>query len=131
MGGAKQGGDDAPLRPRLRVADAARAPHPELAGWIARLAAIRREHRALRHGVYRPLHVASEQLAFARTLQDETVVVAVNAAAAPAGFEVQVSAPEGATFVDLLDPERRFPARAGRLRIDDVPPRGARILVLR
>ncbi len=131
MAGAKTGGSDAPLRPRLRPSDAAHAPHPELAAWIARLARIRRESRALRHGAYRQLHVASEQLAFARVLQDETVVVAVNAADTPASLDLQVSAPEGASFVDLLAPERTFPARAGRLRIDDIPPRGARILAHR
>lgn len=131
IAGAKQGGDDAPLRPRLRPSDAASAPHPELANWIARLAAIRRDTRALRYGAYRQLHVASEQLAFARTLQGEMAVVAVNAAEAPADIEVQVSAPEGGSFVDLLDPERHFTARAGRLRIDAVPGRGARILVPR
>ena len=59
------------------------------------------------------------------------VVVAVNAAEAPADVEVQVSAPEGARFVDLLDAERHFTARAGRLRIYAVPGRGARILVTR
>ncbi|MBD0318851.1 MAG: alpha-amylase, partial [Gemmatimonadetes bacterium] len=131
IAGAKQGGDDAPLRPRLRPSDAARAPHPELAAWIARLAGIRRDTRALRHGAYRQLHVASEQLAFARTLQGEMAVVAVNAAEAPADIEAQVSAPEGGGFVDLLDPERAFTARAGRLHIGAVPGRGARILVLR
>jgi glycosidase len=132
IAGRKAAGDDAPLRPRLRFAEAeATAPHPGLARWIARLARIRRETRALRHGAYRQLHVASEQLAFARTTQEETVVVAVNAADAPASLEVRVSAPEGARFVDLLDPERGFTARAGRLRIDDVPARGARILAPR
>lgn len=130
IAGAREGGSDDPLRPRLRPSDAARAPHPELAGWIARLARIRKESRALRHGAYRQLHVASEQIAFARTLQDEAVVVAVNAAATPAALDLHVRGPEGAVFVDLLDPERHYAAHAGRLRID-VPPHGARILMHR
>ncbi|HEX8362439.1 MAG TPA: alpha-amylase family glycosyl hydrolase [Longimicrobium sp.] len=131
IAGARTGGSDDLLRPRLRPSDAAHAPRPELAGWIARLARIRRESRALRHGAYRQLHVASEQLAFARVLQDETVVVAVNAASTPAVLDLQVTAPEGGSFVDLLDPGHHITARAGRLRIDAVPARGARILALR
>lgn len=45
------------------------APHPELAGAIARLARLRAATPALRYGDYRQLHVGHEQLAFLRSFQ--------------------------------------------------------------
>ncbi|HEX2187836.1 MAG TPA: alpha-amylase family glycosyl hydrolase [Longimicrobiaceae bacterium] len=126
IAGAKARGDDRPLRPRLRWPGAPRdAPHPDLARAIARFARIRHDRRALRRGAYRPLHVAPEQLAFARELDGETVVVAVNAAAEPATLDLPVAGARA--FVDQLDPGARFTPRGGRLRVD-VPPRWARIL---
>jgi cyclomaltodextrinase / maltogenic alpha-amylase / neopullulanase len=129
--GVKARGDDRPLRPHLPDPLAsADAPHPELAGVIARLARIRHRNPALRRGSYRQLHVASEQLAFAREHAGDCVVVAINASAAPAALEVNVPAPEGATFVDLLDPDVRLTVGGGRLRVGAVPSCWARILVM-
>lgn len=66
---------------QLRPAFAELVPEqPALADAIRRLARLRAEQPALRHGSYRQLHVAHEQLAFARTTADQEVVVAVNAA---------------------------------------------------
>jgi glycosidase len=131
IAGAKRGGDDRPLRPYLHPPDAARAaPHPDLAAAIARFARIRHGSRALRRGTYRQLHVAAEQLAFARELDGETVVVAVNAAAAPATVDVPAPVRDGTALADLLSPGDRFTASAGRLRVE-VPPRWARILATR
>ncbi|HEV2148577.1 MAG TPA: alpha-amylase family glycosyl hydrolase [Longimicrobiaceae bacterium] len=130
--GRKKRGDDRPLRPQLRWPEAAgTAPHPDLARAIARFARIRRESPALRRGSYRQLHVAHEQLAFTREKDGETVVVAVNSAAEPAALEVAAPVPDGTTLTDLLEPSERFTARAGRLRIEAVPPRWARILAVR
>jgi glycosidase len=131
IAGTKRNGDDRPLRPHLRLPDARRAaPHPDLAAAIARFARIRAGSRALRRGSYRQLHVAPEQLAFARQLEGETVVVAVNAAAAPATVDLPAPVRDGATLTDLLSPADRATAAGGRLRVE-VPPRWARILATR
>ena len=128
IAGTKQRGDDRPLRPHLRLPDAEKtAPHPDLARAIARFARVRHGSRALRHGSYRQLHVASEQLAFARRADGETVVVAVNAAAGPAKLDLPSPVPDGTTLTDRLSPSDTATATGGRLRVE-VPPRWARIL---
>jgi cyclomaltodextrinase len=79
--GLKQSGDDWPLRPQLAGPGAIQnMPHPDLANTIALLARLRQQSVALRHGAYEQLFVAHEQLAFARHVGDEYVIVMVNAA---------------------------------------------------
>lgn len=130
--GVKNRGSDRPLRPHLSMPQGAHdAPHPALADAVARFARIRNEVIALRRGAYRQLHVAHEQIAFAREYEGEHVVVAVNAATTPAPLEVIAPAPDGTMFVDLLDPHGRFTVSGGRLRIAPVPPSWARILIRR
>lgn len=102
-------------------------PHPDLAPVISRLASIRQGSPALRNGDYEQLHVAAEQLAFARRADDDRVVVMVNAAAKPAGFAVAAPHGSGGRWVDLLEPGVEFTARDGRLTAE-VPPRWGRIL---
>ncbi|OJH40081.1 alpha-amylase family glycosyl hydrolase [Cystobacter ferrugineus] len=129
--GVKQGGDDSPLRPALAWPDALqRAPRPSLMREVARLARIRHRTRALRHGAYQQLLVTHEQFAFLRRFESERVVVALNAADVPAAMRLDTGAPEGSTFVDLLEPDRRFTSRGGRLEIEQIPPRWGRILAL-
>ncbi|HEY0018453.1 MAG TPA: alpha-amylase family glycosyl hydrolase [Longimicrobium sp.] len=130
--GVKAHDTDLPLRPCLRWPDAERdAPCPRLAQLIACLARIRHASPALRRGTYRPLHVAREQLAFAREAEGERVIVTVNAAAEPARLELAVDAPDGGAFCDLLHPGVGFTVHRGRLCISPIPPRSARILRLR
>src|SRR5207248_2637864 len=66
--GIRKAGDDRPLRPPFPspAAAASRGTHPDLAVAVARFAALRHRSAALRRGSYRQLHVAPEQLAFAR-----------------------------------------------------------------
>lgn len=127
--GVKAGGDDGPLRPALPspALAAARGRQPDLAPAIARLAAIRQQSPGLRRGTYRQLHVAPVELAFERQHDGEQLVVAVNAAAAPAAMRIPVAAGEGETFEDRLEPGRTFAVRGGRLVLD-VPPCWGRIL---
>jgi glycosidase len=130
--GARTRGDDRPLRPPLPTPEAAQAlgRHPDLAPFIARLAAIRRHLPALRHGTYRQLFIASEQLAFERQLDHDRVIIASNASDSPATLDLPVSAPDGDTFADHLSPDAHFQALDGRLTLD-VPPRWGRILARR
>jgi glycosidase len=130
--GMRQPGDDSPLRPVLTWPEAMRqAPHPDLAQVIAQLARIRHQERSLRHGSYQHLFVAHEQFAFARRIDNEYIVVALNAADAPSAFELSVALPDGATFVDLLEPQAQYAVQGERLHIDAVSPRWGRILVAR
>ena len=106
--GEKGAHDDFDLRPSFD------APEPnELTDFIARLIAVRggraeglavedamRAGHALCHGGYRNVYIASEQLLFERACDGASVLVAVNASAAPA------TVPAGelsGIFIDLLD----------------------------
>jgi glycosidase len=132
IAGTKQGADDWALRPALAwpgVVDS--APHPALAAAIARFAAIRHACVALRRGSYEQLFVGPELLVFARRAEGTSVVVAVNAAAAPASQSVAAGVADGTVFVDQLDPEYSVRVERGRLEIAAVPPCWARILVPR
>jgi cyclomaltodextrinase len=127
--GTRSQGDDRALRPELREPVApADAPHPGLAGQIARLARIRQQVGALRHGDYQELHVASQQLAFARVTEGSRAIVMVSSAAEAAAVSVATPGPDGTRFVDLLEPGEAFPLRQGRLEVA-VAAGGARILV--
>lgn len=127
--GVKQPPDDWAIRPALPTPhDLPPVPHPDLAPTIARLAQIRRDTPALRRGTYTQVLVAHEQMAFARQLDDQVVIVAVNAADEPAALKLPVEQPDGTFFVDLLAPEERFPVRNGHIQLDAVPPTWARIL---
>lgn len=94
--GEKRNGSDDELRPpvhetsehgRLCGAPAACAPSVDsamLENLIRSLANLRKEHAALRRGSYRQLHVSHDQFVFSRTLDGETILIAVNAAPAQA-----------------------------------------------
>lgn len=127
LGGLKSS-DDSVLRPRLSLREAQeRAAHPDLAATIGRLARLRRELPALRHGDYAQLYVASEQLAFARRAGEDLAIVAVNAAAEPARLELSVALGDGARLVDALEPGVELTVSGGRLTVE-APSRWARVL---
>ena len=126
--GTKQGGDDAPLRPALASpVQHEQGPQPDLAPWIRRLAQLRLEHRALRAGTYRQIHVAHEHLAFVRELADEVVLVVVNSASSPADLELPLAGPYGGRLVDLLDQQDGVEVRDQRVHVH-VPACGVRLL---
>jgi cyclomaltodextrinase len=123
--------DDTMLRPALKIEDAERMPHPDLADVITRLAHIRAGSMALRHGEYRQLLVASEHLAFLRTHESgEKMVVAVNASAKEASIELDLPAGDG-ELEDLLNPGDSFHLHAGHVKLDPIHPTWARILRVR
>ena len=125
--GQRTPASDAALRPALDLADAqAHAAQPDLPAAIARFAALRRALVALRCGGYRELHVAAQQLAFAREATGQTVVVALNAAAAPAS--VRVHGLGATTLRDCLDPGEPVALHHGEASIP-VPPHWLRVLV--
>ena len=119
---------DRELRPALDLATAAQsAPQPELPAAIRRLAYLRRQAPALRHGDYAQVHVDHEQLVFARQTPEQCVLVAVNAAATPMPLEIEVPL-RGNRLVDLLNPGEAFPITGGRARLNPLPAHWARVL---
>ena len=68
-------------------------------GWIARLAALHREQPALCYGDYRTLCLTNEQLVFRRRFENQTVIVAINAAEQPYTAHFDAEAGRG---VELL-----------------------------
>lgn len=109
-GSRKEGGDPA-LRPSMRRPEG--GPHPDLAAAIARLARLRRSLPALMQGDYRQLLVQSEQLAFMRRHEGQSVIAAANASASPAVIEL----PAEGRWVDRLNGDS-FEAIGGKLRLE-------------
>jgi glycosidase len=127
--GARTPTDDHALRPALSLNQLREtSPQPELPAVLARLASIRLNTSALRHGDYKEVFVASEQFAFSRNTSHETIIVLLNAAATDSAFDIPVSLPNGSCLVDLLNPADEFRIDGGRLRVEKVHPCWARIL---
>lgn len=126
--GKKAHHSDAPLRPVFDPRQGhPQASQPDLAPALATFARLRQRHAALRHGDYRPLHVASEQFAFMRTLAEERLVIAVNASDAPATITLSLGSQAPAQLVDVLNPDARFDVRDGKATVS-LDPNWARIL---
>jgi cyclomaltodextrinase len=91
--GEKKDGDNA-LRPAIDKPEST-----ELTGWISKLAAARRESRALCYGSYRNILIMPKQLIFERKCETERVLVAINADSSTyhADFDAQ-----SGTAVDLI-----------------------------
>lgn len=100
--GARTPHDDGALRPRLTKDDLTQGEAPDLPQALARLARVRAQTPALRRGNYRPVHVGSETLVFAREFAGETLVVVVQGEAS--GTEViQFPADLAGTYCDVLN----------------------------
>ena len=78
----------------------------------------------LRHGAYRQLSVASEQLAFLRQAEEGAAIVAVNAANEAAPMRIPVSGMDDAELTDALDPGFRVTITGGQIELRDVPATG-------
>ncbi|MGH7812991.1 MAG: alpha-amylase family glycosyl hydrolase [Candidatus Binataceae bacterium] len=129
IAGRKVESTDAPLRPALDLGAMRRdAPHPELPGFIRRLIAARRAHRALRDGDYLQLHAAHEQFAFLRRDPGESIVAAFNSAAHPAQLTLKLPNLARARLIDALNEGESFEIRDGTCAIP-MRPNSARILV--
>ena len=117
--GEKTPTSDAPLRPPLTPETVAAAgQHPDLYPVVRALIKLRREIPALGCGDYQEQLVTSEQFAFTRTWQGETVLVAVNAGREPVNLELPKVT---GTWTDLLGSGETFtgglelPANWGRV----------------
>lgn len=127
--GQKLDGSDASLRPNLDLAAMSKsAPHPDLVQTIAKLAGIRLNSPALKCGDYQQLHIAHQQLAFARRSYDDFVVVIVNAADEPVSLKLAIPEMNNTQLWDLLNPGECFPVSKGMAQVGPVWPHWARIL---
>lgn len=92
-------GDDPVTTRQPMPWDSSRWDRPTFEGY-RRLLRLRRDHRALRRGGFRWVHVADDVLCFLRETADERLLVAVSRAAAPA-IELPAGV-LGSTAADLL-----------------------------
>jgi glycosidase len=95
--------------------------------WTRDLLRVRREQAALRRGSLTDLHFDDDSYAFARSHAGETVVVALNRAAAPKEVTIPAAyldAREGARLEPLLAATDRPAVAAGSLKLT-VPARAA------
>lgn len=111
---------DHALRPAIDDLDPER---PELADAIRRLARLRADHPVLRHGSYEQLHVAAEQLVFARRDGVADLVVAVNASHEAVQVPIRALA-QAVVLQDVLNGEE-VTLKRGRV---SVPPTWLRVL---
>jgi glycosidase len=135
IGGHKDDGD-AELRPAVTLTDfrGSQPPTP-LQEAIAKLSQLRAEQKALRHGSYQPLHVAHEQLVFARSTAEQELVVAVNASdeVAPCSVPSPLNGRSQDRISQLHDLLNDEPLHwSGQSTLDfTVAPRWARVIELR
>jgi glycosidase len=95
--------------------------------WTRDLLRLRREHTALRRGALLDLHFDEDSYAYARRDGDETVVVALNRAAAPKEMTIPASyldTRDGSRLEPLLTAKDRPAVAAGSLKLS-VPARSA------
>jgi cyclomaltodextrinase len=120
---------DRPLRPALDLPVVEReSPHAWLAEIVRRLAAVRRASPGLQEGDYAQLHVAARQIAFLRISPLESVLVVVNAGPQTVTLDLDAPGLPDGPMVDLLEPDRSFIVSHGKIRVEKVPARWARIL---
>ncbi len=126
-----EGGDDPAMRGPMRW-DRVEAGHEDLA-WTRRLAALHREHRALRVGEYRPI-VARTLVAFERHTDRaaDARLVLVNATDAPVTETLMVGDSkmmDGTTWTDLLGQAEGVSLRAWSSLVEaTLPPKTALVL---
>ncbi len=86
--GRKEGPNDDPLRPALKLEKLQKEPpRPELPKLLAALGRLRKDCPCLSEGTYRELYLTNRQYAYAMVLGEKAVAVAVNCDDQPAAFE--------------------------------------------
>jgi glycosidase len=122
--GRKLNGNDTALRPALSFSS--RAGNEEIENELKRLAMIRRNSSVLKHGNYRQLYVAMQQIAFTREYNKELVLVILNASDAAVSLSLQA---DTLGTDGLHDSAGEFvPVHEGRISIDSLHAHSYRIL---
>lgn len=118
--GRKEGANDDFLRPQVDIEKALENPeNKELLSWVKRLGQIRAEQPALRLGRYQELLLTNRQYAFARILEEEAVITAVNNDDNEAWLSIRLPL-EGRKYRNLVDNEI-VSEEGGMLRVKLLP----------
>lgn len=118
--GCKEGGNDDPLRPAVDLEETLKeVPDPKLLAWIRKLGKIHKEQPALANGSYQELLLTNRQYAFARILDGQGVVVAVNNDDKEAELYIRVPL-SGRTYRSLID-DTEFLEQNGMLHMKLLP----------
>lgn len=118
--GRKEGSNDDPLRPAVDLEEALKdVPDPKLLEWIRTLGKIRKAQPAIADGTYQELLLTNRQYAFARILDGQGVVVAVNNDDKEAELHIRVPL-QGKTYKSLID-GKDVQAQDGMLHIRLLP----------
>jgi glycosidase len=130
IGGSRTATDDHALRPRLEPEnDPINSPFTNLPAYIARLSEIRLHSPALQRGTYRQVSVSSEQFAFLRQCEAETLLCVVNASSHTVRMEIEGVPGTATRGKDLLS---NTPLRIeqNRLSLSNVSPCSGMIIAL-
>lgn len=118
--GRKEGANDDFLRPQVDIEKALENPeNKELLSWVKKLGQIRAEQPALRLGRYQELLLTNRQYAFARILEEEAVITAVNNDDNEAWLSIRLPL-EGRKYRNLVDNEI-VGEEGGMLRVKLLP----------
>ncbi len=118
--GRKEGANDDFLRPQVDLEKALeQADNEELLSWMKKLGQIRAEQPALRRGRYQELLLTNRQYAFARILEEEAVITAVNNDDNEAWISIRLPL-EGRKYRNLVDNEI-VSEEGGMLRVKLLP----------
>lgn len=118
--GAKHPTDDRSLRPALNAQQVQKGTHNNpLFRHIQGLCQLRNHNASLAQGDYRQIHVAHEQLAFARSTPEDDYIIIVNMADEPADVPLQQVKP--GKYCDLLNPGDTFELQTGSLPLTVYP----------
>jgi glycosidase len=98
----------------------------QLLDWFRRCTALRHAHPALRRGTYTRVYADETCYAFARRLEDETILVLFNAGEKPADLRLPVHelAADGAVLRDVLN-DRTWTVSEGAIQLSMPPLSGA------
>lgn len=127
--GRKEGGNDDPLRPAVNLKKTLEnVPDPKLLKWVQTLGKIHKEYKMFADGSYQELLLTNRQYAFARTLEGECAVVAVNNDEKDAELNIRIPV-SGRNCTDLVSGEKAE-GSDGMLHIR-LKPNESRIILVR
>jgi cyclomaltodextrinase / maltogenic alpha-amylase / neopullulanase len=127
--GAKSARDDWSLRPVLDLHQLCGSrSRSDLVHVISRLAHLRAQMPALRHGDFQQLFLSQRRFIFSRRSPDQWVIVAVSAEKEPLEQNVTLPEPISGRLVDRLNPGQQFDIREGKAHLNPLWPCWARVM---
>ena len=123
--GRKEGGNDDPLRPAVDLENLKNQNEKkELTQWIKQLGQIKAENKELSFGKYRELLLTNRQYAFARVMDQNAVIIAVNNDEKEADLWIPI--PVGANQYRDVVTNEEMPLENGKIHIQ-LPAFGSKI----